>query len=74
MNPKQKLSHKEKRNIETLIEMAKPCNDIYVDRYALISAAVYVRRLWFQNYDTEQYDLQIAQLQKMLYVQEMSER
>ena len=69
---KLKLSHKEKRNIETLIEMAKPVDSTEVDRYALISAAHYVRRLWFQNYDTEQYDLQIAQLQKMLYVQEMS--
>lgn len=72
MNPKQKLSYKEKRNIETLIELAKPADKIEIDRYALISAATYVRRLWFQHYDTEQYDLQIAQLQKMLYVQEMS--
>lgn len=71
MNPKQKLSHKEKRNIETLIEMAKPVDTTEIDRYALISAATYVRRLYLQNYDTLHYDLIVAQLQKMLYVQEM---
>ena len=56
------------RNIETLIEL---CNHQgIIDRYAIIAAETYARKMHFAGYDVERHDQEIAQMKKIYYAQE----